>query len=135
MSVNRLLLQYAAPCARELSRNHVMLKKDYTLFTNALKMNREFPSERFRIYFPMVCRDIDPEKAGDGEVRDYFFGAHNRTHPENCRVFEAEVVEISGKAVVKKENGERLRADIYTKKRPRIGQKVVYHKDGIVDLL
>ena len=136
MVVNKTLLQYAAPCAKEHLKNNFMAGEDYNLFCDALKGKEDFPSEKFKKYFPMVYKNLNPEKVTDREVRDYFFGEHKKTHPEPCRVFEAKVVKISeDEALVKKETGEELKAVVYTPELPREGQKVVYHRDGIVDIL
>ncbi len=132
--INKVLLSYAAPCARERLRNKLMKKDEYELYMNSIKRNEEFPAEKFKKYFGMVCEKLDPEKATDREVRDYFFGEHNETHPKPCRVFEAEVVEHSDKFSVRNDTAEEFPAYVYTKERPKKGQRVVYHIDGIVDL-
>ncbi|MCK4634465.1 MAG: hypothetical protein KAT37_01185 [Candidatus Aenigmarchaeota archaeon] len=132
MGVNRVLLSYAAPCAK-LLKNKTMVKEDYELYMNALKEEIDFPVDKFKKYFKMVCNNFDPEKVTDNEVRNYFFGKHNQDHPQ-CRVFETEVVECSEKVFVNGENGKKLPAIVYTREFPKKGQKVVYHIDGIVDI-
>ncbi len=133
MGVNKVLLSYAAPCANIL-KNNTMVKEDYELYMNTLKEEIDFPVDKFRKYFKMVCKSLDPEKVTDNEVRDYFFGKHNQGHPKPCRVFETEVVESSDKVFVKGVIGKKLKAKVYTREFPKKGQKVVYHIDGIVDI-
>ena len=133
MGVNRVLLSYAAPCAKIL-KNETMVKEDYELYMGAIRGENDFSVDKFKEYFKIVCKSLDPEKVTDNEVRDYFFGEHNRDHPKPCRVFETEVVECSEKVIVNGENGKKLPEVVYTREFTEKGQKVVYNIDGIVDM-
>src|SRR4030042_4755988 len=84
MSINRVLLQYAAPCARVFFRCGLMSRADHELYRKALKGRADFPVDKFRKIFWKPCKRFDPEKVSDKEVRKYFLGEHNAEGKEWC---------------------------------------------------
>ena|GEM_PF-2006470 len=134
--ISKKLLCYSAPCAKNRLNSGLMDEKDYNLYMSALRGEGDFPPEKFRKYFSGVCENLNPEKATDNEIRDYFFGQHNERSMEYCHVIECEVVRLAKeKAVVRRfDNKKELKAFIYTEK-PKRGERVVFHIDGIVDIL
>lgn len=135
--INRILLQYAAPCARVFWRCGLMSREDYGLYRKELVGKGEFPVEKFRKIFWRPCGRFDPERAKDGEVRKYFLGEHNMEGKEWCNAVEAVVLGLKGEKVLVKrlDNGREIEAHIDIREKLKIKDRVVFHIDGVVDKL
>ena len=136
MGINRLLLQYAAPCARIFKRTGLMSGEDYKTYHNAVRGDGEFSVDKFREIFWKPCKKMDPEKVSDERVRKYFLEEHNMEVNKWCHAVDSIVKKkLPGEKVIveRLDMGREIEAYVDMPYVPEVDEKVILHIDGVVD--